>query len=113
MTQKNAITKSGTTPLSGAELRDARLKAALKANMARRKAQARQRGAAASAVQGDAAQDGTDGGTAAGLSDDVGTQNRMQPGPTAEPQPDAASGDALRPGLWSGTSPRPDTASDT
>lgn len=51
MTQKNARTGTGTAPLRGAALRDARLKVALKANMARRKAQAKQRGAGQGATE--------------------------------------------------------------
>jgi len=45
MTDKTAKSQADKAPLRAAELREARLKAALKANMARRKAQAKQRGA--------------------------------------------------------------------
>ena len=45
MTEKTDKTPSNKPPLRASEVREARLKAALKANMARRKAQAKQRGA--------------------------------------------------------------------
>jgi hypothetical protein len=43
MTEKSNKTQAGKAPSRAAELREARLKAALKANMARRKAQAKVR----------------------------------------------------------------------
>lgn len=44
MTDKIVKTQASKAPSRAAEVREARLKAALKANMARRKAQAKQRG---------------------------------------------------------------------
>ncbi|MFN4156103.1 MAG: hypothetical protein ACK4HF_15740 [Paracoccaceae bacterium] len=45
MTEKTTKTPVNNVPLRAVDVREARLKAALKANMARRKAQAKQRGA--------------------------------------------------------------------
>ncbi|MDO9640367.1 MAG: hypothetical protein Q7J44_17675 [Pseudotabrizicola sp.] len=75
MTEKNARTGTGTTPLRGAELREARLKAALKANMARRKAQAKQRGAGALAADADT-----------GTVPDTGAEPAARAGPDALPE---------------------------
>ncbi|MDO8882673.1 hypothetical protein [Pseudotabrizicola sp.] len=44
MTAKIGKTQGSKAPLTAAEVREARLKVALKANMARRKSQAKQRG---------------------------------------------------------------------
>lgn len=53
MTQKTDNTPSNTSPSRAAQVREARLKAALKANMARRKAQAKVRGVAKKSSEAD------------------------------------------------------------
>ena len=65
MMEKTGKTQANKAPSRAADLREARLKAALKANMARRKAQAKQRGA--EKISSDA-ESGTNPGDTSGTS---------------------------------------------
>ena len=86
MTEKNARTGTGTAPLRGAELREARLKVALKANMARRKAQAKQRGAGKLAADGyGGAEPETGAEPEAGTEPDTGSKPDQGAAPDAMP----------------------------
>ena len=83
MTDKTTKPQTNKAPSRASDLREARLKAALKANMARRKAQAKQRGAEKNVPEQDL-----------GLPPDESSGTHIRPDESTgtQEQPDASSG---------------------
>jgi len=94
MTDKIAKSQGNKAPSRAAELREARLKAALKANMARRKTQAKQRGAEKNVA-------------------DLQSCTLPDVNSGTEPQPDVKSGTDIQPDASSGAQEQPGVSPGT